>query len=185
MDIEHGKQKGKKNLILKTWERCQSIGSGNMRSPSAAKPSKSKSWHYTTAKPAEDENSKRKTKCRVAPDGCFSVYVGPEKQRFVIKTEFANHPSFKMLLEDAELEYGYNSEGPITLPCDVDLFIKVLADIESGDEIHPPAGCGFVKGYGSFSLLSPCRRQTSGDMAKNCGSYGLLTPSRLLKMHQF
>lgn len=41
-----------------------------------------------------------------------------------------NHPSFKLLLEDATMEYGYKNEGPILLSCDVDLLYNVLAEIE-------------------------------------------------------
>jgi hypothetical protein len=44
----------------------------------------------------------------VAPEGCFPVYVGPKKQKFVIKIEYANHSLFQMLLEEAESEYGYD-----------------------------------------------------------------------------
>ncbi|KAK6118078.1 hypothetical protein DH2020_048184 [Rehmannia glutinosa] len=31
---------------------------------------------------------------------------------------------FGMLLEDAELEYGFKSEGPLLIPCNTDLFAK-------------------------------------------------------------
>lgn len=111
------KGKCKKNLIFKAWERCRSLGaSRNTTSP-------------------EDDN-KRQKKSRLAPEGCFSVYVGPQRQRFVVKAKFANHPLFVTLLEDAESEYGYNSEGPILLPCDVDLFHKVLAEIDGSEDVH-------------------------------------------------
>lgn len=91
-------------------------------------------------------NISKKT-CQVAPEGCFSVYVGPQRQRFVVKTKFANHPLFVMLLEEAELEYGYNSEGPILLPCEVDTFNQVVAEIDGeqqrGITNH---GCSFAIG---------------------------------------
>ncbi|KAK3043215.1 hypothetical protein RJ639_002458 [Escallonia herrerae] len=167
----------KKNLIAKTWERCRSLPRGPERPPSPCPLSKCKTWHSRNS--YKDE--KRKTRSQVAPEGCFSVYVGPEKQRFAIKTEYANHPMFQMLLEDAELEYGYNSEGPITLPCDVDLFYKVLAEMDqgcTGEEIRQ--GCGFAA-YGSCSPFSPSRRLGKSEMAKGYGTYGLLTPSRLIK----
>ncbi|XP_047972838.1 auxin-responsive protein SAUR71-like [Salvia hispanica] len=110
---------------------------------------------------------------RVAPMGCFTVYVGPEKQRFVIKTEYANHALFKMLLDDAELEYGYHSDGPLLLPCDVDLFCGIIAEID-GDE-HVSA---FVNG--ACSPFNPARRLGKAtDMAKGCASYAALTPPRL------
>ncbi|KDP22580.1 hypothetical protein JCGZ_26411 [Jatropha curcas] len=130
----------KRNIFVNAWERCKSLGSGSPKSARniCSTLMKSRSWHCTNTKSlsGEDNDNKRKNKYQqVAPEGCFSVYVGPEKQRFVIKTEFANHPLFKSLLEDAEMEYGFNSEGPILLPCDVDLFYKVLAEMDSVEEI--------------------------------------------------
>ncbi|KAK4436836.1 hypothetical protein Salat_0017500 [Sesamum alatum] len=132
---------------------------------------------------ASKNNNKANAKRQVAPTGCFSVYVGPEKQRFVIKTEYANHPLFKMLLEDAELEYGFQNDGPIVLPCEVDLFCKVLAEMDlcKDNDDYPP--CGFA--YGSCSPFNPARRLGRSSMAKGCTSYGLLTPPRLLKINNY
>lgn len=45
-----------------------------------------------------------------------------------------HHPLFKMLLEEAEMEYGFDIQGPIQLPCDVEFFRQVLAEIENADE---------------------------------------------------
>lgn len=92
--------RGKKCLILKTLERC--FG------------------HRFTST----------VKHRVAPGGYFSVYVGSNKERFVIKVECTNHPLFKNLLDEAEMVYGFKSEGPLELPCDVDLFHQVLCEID-------------------------------------------------------
>ncbi|XP_020219869.1 auxin-responsive protein SAUR71 [Cajanus cajan] len=117
-------RKKKGGLITKTWERCKSIGRGrkvNSSNP-VAMTLRSKSW-------PSREGSKSK-KSSVTPEGCFCVYVGPQMQRFVIKTEYANHPLFKMLLEEAESEYGYNSQGPLALPCHVDIFYKVLMEMD-------------------------------------------------------
>lgn len=124
-------------------------------------------------------------KRRVAPTGCFTVYVGAEKQRFVIKTEYANHPLFKMLLEDAELEYGFSSEGPLLLPCNVDLFCKILAEMDAAPDIDDPnhaAACGFTYGGGCSPFNPTSRRRLGSDMG---GSYGLLTPTRLLRINHF
>ncbi|KAL1814570.1 hypothetical protein ACET3Z_017144 [Daucus carota] len=127
-----------------------------------------------------------KTNCKIAPRGCFFVYVGPEKQRFVIKTEYVNHPLFKTLLEDAEAEYGFMSDGPILLPCDVNLFYKVLAEMDSNkseNQVYMRSkSCGLA--YGLCSPFSPSRRSyKNGGMGKGFGSYGLLTPSRLIRMN--
>ncbi|XP_010249111.1 PREDICTED: auxin-responsive protein SAUR71 [Nelumbo nucifera] len=149
------KEKSKKGLIVKTWERCRSIGVGGKKSSGITPIAKSKSWPRT---PDSSDDGKRGVNRRVAPEGCFSVYVGPQKQRFVIKTEYVNHPLFKMLLDEAEMEYGYNSAGPLALPCDVDLFYKVLLEMGSDEnEIIHQQGCNFTKGYNSYRLLSPSR----------------------------
>jgi SAUR family protein len=69
----------------------------------------------------------------VAPDGYFAVYVGPDRARFVIKTESVNHPLFRMLLEEAEKEYGFDFAGPLTLPCEVAVFRSILGALNSTD----------------------------------------------------
>ncbi|CAK7336771.1 unnamed protein product [Dovyalis caffra] len=176
--------KWKKNMFLKAWYRSLTVGSKKPSKNSISLFTKSRSWHSTT-KPGDQEdgssNNRKKKKNQVAPDGCFSVYVGAEKQRFAVKAEFANHQLFKMLLEDAELEYGHNSEGPILLPCDVDMFYKVLAEMESEDDddemmISTPR-CT------SLPLCSPARRFNTkkGGFA---GAYRILGPSRILKLNK-
>ncbi|KAK8516178.1 hypothetical protein V6N13_025689 [Hibiscus sabdariffa] len=171
MDVE--KMKRKKNVLLKAWERCRSLGKGNTvkKSPGTPLMRKSKSCHVVF--PSMQQHNSEKNKC--APDGCFSVYVGPQRKRFVVKTEMANHPLFKLLLEDAELEYGFCSEGPLLLPCEVDLFYKVLAEIDdNGDGEINPCVCSF--GY------SPAR-QRARSINKGCGSYKLLCQSPMIKLN--
>ncbi|EEF51736.1 calmodulin binding protein, putative [Ricinus communis] len=169
-------------MILKAWARCKSLGSrGNRKCARNVCNSltNSRSWHCTTTRSSsreEDSIKKRKKKVQVAPQGCFSVYVGQEQQRFVMKTEFANHPLFKVLLEDAELEYGFNSEGPLLLPCDVDLFCKVLAEMDSGEEISTTPSW-------SSSLLVLCS-PSCYTTNKRSGAYRLLSPSKMLKLNR-
>ncbi|KAK4256912.1 hypothetical protein QN277_006573 [Acacia crassicarpa] len=97
-----------------------------------------------------------------AEKGCFSVYVGEERKRFKVKTELVNHPQFKKLLDDAEMEYGFVN-GPIWLPCSVELFFNVMAEImvakEEEEEESTVSGRGSSKGYSSssFALCSPSR----------------------------
>jgi SAUR family protein len=76
-----------------------------------------------------------------SPPGCFSVYVGPERERFVVRAEGANHPLFRRLLDDAEREYGYAAQGPLALPgCDVDAFLDVLWQMERDDDADEGSG---------------------------------------------
>ncbi|KAJ8554145.1 hypothetical protein K7X08_024823 [Anisodus acutangulus] len=160
MNSEMGKGEKKKSSssnLLKKLEKYLS-----MKKVSGAILSKSKSWHGRSS--------------TIAPEGCFWVYVGPEKERFVIKTKYASHPLFKMLLEDAEKEYGYSySQGPILLPCDVDLFYKVLAEMGSNKETGDSV-CGSCS-----PLFSPGWRLGNSQMAKGYGSFRILTPPRRFK----
>ncbi|XP_047056307.1 uncharacterized protein LOC124662523 [Lolium rigidum] len=86
--------------------------------------------------------------------GCFSVYVGPERERFVVRADRANHPLFRRLLDDAEREYGYAAQGPLALPCAVDAFLDVLwhmnHDCDDGDSVVAPTSpiCGLQRGGG-------------------------------------
>ncbi|XP_062115868.1 auxin-responsive protein SAUR76-like [Humulus lupulus] len=181
------KEKRKKTLIAKAWGRCKSLGTGLKNINSSNNIIKSSLRRSFTVglspPPPADGDQRRRRRSHVAPEGCFSVYVGPEKQRFVVRAEFANHPLFRMLLEDAELEYGFNSEGPIVLPCDVVLFCKVLAEMENGgddeDVLSGGSGHGCMSSGFALRILSPNNNGFSGH---SYGSYKLLSPSRLLKI---
>lgn len=135
MDLNKLDSKGKKGIIPKTWERCKSFGRKN---------SSENNQHALTTKRA------RKLRFRVSTQGCFSVYVGSDKQRFAIKTEYVNHPLFKMLLDEAESEFGYNSKGPLVLPCDVEFFLNLLMELDSNEANQH--GCGFTRSYSYYHL---------------------------------
>lgn len=171
--MDETRRKPKRGLIFKTWERCKTLGRAGKSSskprlthgPSLAK--KSKSWSgplpsllkEVNVPPPRRHGSLKQLRAAV-PEGCFSVYVGPEKQRFVVRTECANHPLFQMLLEEAESEFGYSSGGPIKLPCNVDLFYRVLTEMDcdgdgDGNGGTRRLGCGY--GIAAYQLLSPAR----------------------------
>ena len=88
--------------------------------------------------------------------GCFSVYVGAGRERFVVPVERANHQLFRRLLDDAELEYGYAAQGPLALPgCDVAAFLGVMWQMEHDDDdgggdddvgtpVMSPTMCGLI-----------------------------------------
>ena len=50
----------------------------------------------------------------------------------MIKTESVNHPLFRVLLEEAEKEYGFVCAGPLTLPCDVAVFRRIIEALGKG-----------------------------------------------------
>ena len=122
----------RKSLISRTLEQCKSVLS-----------------RIGTAGRA------RSTSPAVA--GCFPVYVGPERVRFVVRAEYASHPLFRRLLDDAEREYGHAARGPLALPCDVDAFLDVLWHMEHGDgggdedEVRTAVSSSPICGLRSFS----------------------------------
>ncbi|GLJ54428.1 hypothetical protein SUGI_1168870 [Cryptomeria japonica] len=75
-------------------------------------------------------NSSRWRNARV-PHGCLAVYVGQERQRFVIQTGDLSHPVFLMLLEKAKDEYGFNQREGLVVPCDVETFENAMFVIDS------------------------------------------------------
>ncbi|XP_066365169.1 auxin-responsive protein SAUR65-like [Miscanthus floridulus] len=89
--------------------------------------------------------------------GCFPVYVGPERVRFVVRAEYASHTLFRRLLDDAEREYGHAARGPLALPCDVDAFLDVPWHMEHGDgggdedEVRTAVSSSPICGLRSFS----------------------------------
>ncbi|RCV33343.1 hypothetical protein SETIT_7G076600v2 [Setaria italica] len=71
-----------------------------------------------------------------APPGCFAVLVGPERERFVVRAERANHPLFRALLDEAEAEYGFPhpAAGPLVLPCSAEEFRRVMSEVERDED---------------------------------------------------
>ncbi|CAN6719656.1 unnamed protein product [Malus baccata var. baccata] len=64
------------------------------------------------------------------PIGFLALYVGEELQRFVVPTGSLSHPLFKMLLEKAYNEYGFQQRNGLVVPCSVSAFEEVLNAVE-------------------------------------------------------
>lgn len=143
----------KKGFLAKTLEQCWSLGGRRRHRPRQP----------------------------TAPPGCFVVLVGPERERFAVRAERANHPSFRALLDEAEAEYGFLPPAePLALPCAADEFLRVMSEVERDHQEHdvvvarggaaavvagaaaplsPPAW-SFLKGRGAragFQRMSPGR----------------------------
>uniref|UniRef100_A0A7N0VB01 SAUR family protein n=1 Tax=Kalanchoe fedtschenkoi TaxID=63787 RepID=A0A7N0VB01_KALFE len=71
------------------------------------------------------------------PKGYLAVYVGSENRRFIVPTSYLSHPLFKVLLEKAEEEYGFDHGGALMLPCDVETFKYLLKCMETRPTDHP------------------------------------------------
>ncbi|CAA7019346.1 unnamed protein product [Microthlaspi erraticum] len=73
----------------------------------------------------------KKGKEDVPRKGHFAVYVGQYRERHVIPITFLNHPTFQMMLQEAEEEFGFRHERGLTIPCDQNLFLSLLDSITS------------------------------------------------------
>ncbi|KAL0924029.1 hypothetical protein M5K25_004831 [Dendrobium thyrsiflorum] len=107
---------------------------------------------------------RRSGRDKATPVSWVSVRVGSEKEKFLIQPEWMNHRLFRLLLDEAEEEYGYMTKGSLELPCSVEVFNLVLweMDQEEADSAAAtsPALCGFaaspLRGMRSrYRLLSP------------------------------
>ncbi|XP_056690461.1 protein SMALL AUXIN UP-REGULATED RNA 9 [Spinacia oleracea] len=64
------------------------------------------------------------------PKGFLAVQVGEEMKRFVIPTKYLSHQAFSVLLKEAEEEFGYQKEGVLKIPCEVEVFENILKMVE-------------------------------------------------------
>ncbi|WOK92073.1 hypothetical protein Cni_G00764 [Canna indica] len=64
------------------------------------------------------------------PRGYCPVYVGLEQRRFVIPTSYFSLPVFRLLLEKAEEEFGFDHKGALTIPCEIETFKYILQCME-------------------------------------------------------
>lgn len=67
------------------------------------------------------------------PKGYLAVYVGPELRRFIIPTAYLGHAVFKVLLEKAEEEFGFEHKGGLTFPCEIETFKYLLKCMETNN----------------------------------------------------
>ncbi|KAI3447451.1 hypothetical protein Pfo_004116 [Paulownia fortunei] len=70
------------------------------------------------------------TTTTTTPTGTFVVYVGEDRQRFVVPTSYLSHPLFKILLEKAYNEFGFNQRNGLLVPCSVNAFQEVISAVE-------------------------------------------------------
>lgn len=62
-----------------------------------------------------------------APRGHFPVYVGECEKRFVVPVSYLKYPSFQMLLQLAEDEFGWDNyqSGRLRVPCEEEQFLRI------------------------------------------------------------
>ncbi|KAK9099593.1 hypothetical protein Syun_026638 [Stephania yunnanensis] len=71
------------------------------------------------------------------PKGYLAVHVGPELRRFIIPTAYLSHSLFKVLLEKTAEEFGFDHEGALTIPCEIETFKYLLNCMDNNHSHHP------------------------------------------------
>ncbi|KAL4558319.1 hypothetical protein LXL04_036517 [Taraxacum kok-saghyz] len=64
------------------------------------------------------------------PTGFIALYIGDERRRFVVPTGYLSHPLFKMLLDKASDEFGFEQKQGLVVPCTVTAFQEVVSVVE-------------------------------------------------------
>uniref|UniRef100_A0A7N0TWE4 SAUR family protein n=1 Tax=Kalanchoe fedtschenkoi TaxID=63787 RepID=A0A7N0TWE4_KALFE len=90
------------------------------------------------------------------PKGYLAICVGKDMKKFIIPTEYLSHEAFKILLREAEEEFGFQQEGVLRLPCDECVFEDVLKSIQRKPctKLKHQSRTGVANGNGSCSLES-------------------------------
>lgn len=60
------------------------------------------------------------------PPGHVAVSVGVNRRRYVVRAKHLNHSIFRLLLKEAEEEYGFSNISPLAIPCDESLFEEII-----------------------------------------------------------
>ncbi|XP_047342751.1 indole-3-acetic acid-induced protein ARG7-like [Impatiens glandulifera] len=68
----------------------------------------------------------------VVPKGCLAVCVGKEMlmKRYIIPTEYLSHHEFRLLLREAEEEFGFQQGGVLRIPCELPFFDNILKIVQ-------------------------------------------------------
>ncbi|CAN0880370.1 Auxin-responsive protein SAUR40 [Linum grandiflorum] len=113
--------------ILKKWKRIATTSSTSTTKPPAA------ATTTTTATTSSSKSIKfikrtfSFTDVSATAAGYVAVSVGREEmKRYVVPTEYLAHRAFGLLLREAEEEFGFQHEGVLRIPCDVDAFEEIL-----------------------------------------------------------
>ncbi|XAR64706.1 hypothetical protein NMG60_11008491 [Bertholletia excelsa] len=112
---------GKKIGLKKLAKKVKSMGGAEREAPH--KECLLREWE-------EEEEEERRASAATTPTGCLAIYVGEERRRFVVPTGYLSHPLFKMLLEKAYDEFGFQQRSGLVVPCSVAAFQEVLSAVE-------------------------------------------------------
>ncbi|CAI0410039.1 unnamed protein product [Linum tenue] len=115
--------------ILKKWKRIATTTTTAPSTPTAAAATTSKSMKFIRRTFSFNDVASAATSSSsngAVPKGSVAVCVGKELKRYVVPTEHLGHHAFRVLLRQAEEEFGFQQEGVLRIPCDVASFEAIL-----------------------------------------------------------
>lgn len=118
-----------KELLLK-WQHVKSLHIGGIS------PAVSERLAASVYSESDEESCHGSELPSDVPKGYLAVYVGPELRRFIIPTSYLSHQLFKVLLEKAEEEFGFDHCGGITIPCEIETFKYLLKCMEKENSLE-------------------------------------------------
>lgn len=103
----------------------------------------------------------------VVPKGFLAVHVGEEMKRFVIPTNYLSHIAFSALLKEAEEEFGFQQEGVLRIPCQVQVFENILKVVELNEPVRFTRNIdGIVCGSSETQSLSQSHHHPPSPMCR-------------------
>ncbi|KAM3326805.1 auxin-responsive protein SAUR50-like [Capsicum chacoense] len=63
------------------------------------------------------------------PKGHFAVYVGENRTRSIVPISILSRFEFRVLLQQAEEEFGFNHDMGLTIPCNEDFFESLTSSM--------------------------------------------------------
>ncbi|KAG6425728.1 hypothetical protein SASPL_109931 [Salvia splendens] len=146
--------------ILKKWKKAAK--SNATTSTTATTTNKSIKFLKKTLSFSESSSSSTAV-TNAVPKGFVAVCVGLELKRFVIPTEYLSHQMFGILLREAEEEFGFQQEGVLKFPCEVEVFEKILKMMEDKRSLSSPSLVLMHDDGDNYDLIINCSSNYSPD----------------------
>lgn len=69
------------------------------------------------------------------PEDHLAIYAGNLQvmRRYIIRTSYLNHPLFRLLLDEAEKEFGFEQRGVLRIPCEAKLIERLIWMLQTND----------------------------------------------------
>ncbi|KAH0894613.1 LOW QUALITY PROTEIN: hypothetical protein HID58_057042, partial [Brassica napus] len=81
---------------------------------------------YGSVRCRNNDRRKLTTKSILLPIYLLDTSRFLSARRYVVRAKHLNHSIFRLLLKEAEEEYGFSNISPLAIPCDESLFEEII-----------------------------------------------------------